>query len=70
MTWAVAHLLPLYFYQEENMETLFVVLAFIGVFSAGFFCCLFLGCCVIIAGYNGKCKKKKPKERMDSNDGY
>ena len=48
------------------METLFIVLAFLGAFGAGFFCCLFLGCCVVIADY--KHGKKPKKEGVDNGE--
>ena len=35
-------------FMEDKMETLFIVLAFLGAFGAGFFCCLFLCCGVMI----------------------
>ena len=41
------------------METLFIVLAFVGTFAAGFFCCLFLACCVLLADMNHKARKEK-----------
>lgn len=36
------------------METLFIVLAFLGAFGAGFFCCLFFCCCVWITANRKK----------------
>lgn len=47
------------------MEIAFIVLAFVGTFSAGFFFCLFLGCCIVIAEQHAKDKKRKTKIRSD-----
>lgn len=46
-------------FMEDKMETLFIVLAFLGAFGAGFFCCLFLCCGVMI--FN--CQKKEGTHR-------
>lgn len=42
-------------FMEDEMETLFIILAFLDAFGAGFFCCLFLCCCIVIF----KCQKKE-----------
>ena len=41
------------------METVFLILAFIGTFSSGFFCALFIGACMVIAQGKDHSKRRR-----------